>query len=100
MLPEDFMPLPITRRDMLKATAAQAIVALAAGTVQAGQADPEPLPPPQPAVQPGWVIGKMSGAEALVETLIQEGTDCVFGIPGAQENELWDAMKMKGLGYL
>src|SRR5207248_7892214 len=25
---------------------------------------------------------------------------CVFGIPGAQENELWDTMKSKGLGYL
>src|SRR6185436_12248470 len=39
-------------------------------------------------------------AIALVETLHSEGTDCVFGIPGAQENELWDAMKSKGLGYL
>src|SRR5437763_12738005 len=46
------------------------------------------------------VVGHMTGAEALVETLIQEGTDCVFGIPGAQENELWDTMKSKGLGYL
>src|SRR5205823_4586667 len=36
----------------------------------------------------------------LVETLVQEGTACVFGIPGAQENELWDAMKGRGLGYL
>jgi len=49
---------------------------------------------------PGWVEGKMTGAQAVVETLIQEGTDCVFGIPGAQENELWDAMKSKGLPYL
>lgn len=49
---------------------------------------------------PGWVEGKMTGAQAVVETLLQEGTDCVFGIPGAQENELWDAMKSKGLGYL
>jgi len=42
----------------------------------------------------------MTGAEALVETLIQEGTLCVFGIPGAQQNELWDTMKTKRLGYL
>jgi acetolactate synthase-1/2/3 large subunit len=42
----------------------------------------------------------MTGAKALVETLIQEGADCVFGIPGAQENELWDTMKSRGLGYL
>jgi acetolactate synthase I/II/III large subunit len=48
----------------------------------------------------GTVSGLMTGAKALVETLIAEGTDCVFGIPGAQENELWDAIKSKGLGYL
>ena len=32
--------------------------------------------------QAGWVTGKMTGAEALVETLKAEGTCCVFGIPG------------------
>jgi acetolactate synthase-1/2/3 large subunit len=48
----------------------------------------------------GAVIGHMTGAKALVETLVQEGAECVFGIPGAQENELWDAMKSRGLGYL
>src|SRR5215468_6263282 len=42
----------------------------------------------------------MTGAEALVEALLLNGTGCVYGIPGAQENELWDAMKSKGLGYL
>ncbi|MEZ6140115.1 MAG: thiamine pyrophosphate-binding protein [Zavarzinella sp.] len=42
----------------------------------------------------------MSGAMAVVESLIQEGCECVYGIPGAQENELWDAMKTKGLPYL
>ncbi len=42
----------------------------------------------------------MSGARALVEALICEGVPCVFGIPGAQENELWDEMKGRGLGYL
>src|SRR5205085_4109813 len=34
------------------------------------------------------------------ETLQKEGAGCVFGIPGAQENELWDAMKSKGLPHL
>jgi acetolactate synthase-1/2/3 large subunit len=48
----------------------------------------------------GAVEGKMTGAQAVVETLKQEGTLCVYGIPGAQENELWDAMKSKGLPYL
>jgi acetolactate synthase I/II/III large subunit len=50
--------------------------------------------------KPGWVEGKLTGAQAVVETLQQEGADCVYGIPGAQENELWDAMKSKGLPYL
>lgn len=49
---------------------------------------------------PGWIEGKMTGAMAVVETLLQEGCECVYGIPGAQENELWDAMKTKGLPYL
>jgi acetolactate synthase-1/2/3 large subunit len=49
---------------------------------------------------PGWIEGKMTGAMAVVETLVEEGCDCVYGIPGAQENELWDAMKTLGLPYL
>ena len=48
----------------------------------------------------GKVVGLMSGARALVETLLAEGCECVFGIPGAQENELWDAMKSRDLPYL
>src|SRR3954453_7262883 len=48
----------------------------------------------------GWVEGKMTGAMAVVQTLRAEGCDCVYGIPGAQENELWDAMKTAGLSYL
>src|SRR4051812_17194409 len=48
----------------------------------------------------GWIEGKMTGAMAVVETLAQEGCECVYGIPGAQENELWDAMKTRGLPYL
>ncbi len=49
---------------------------------------------------PGWIEGKMTGAQAVVEALIQEGCECVYGIPGAQENELWDVMKSKGMPYL
>ena len=49
---------------------------------------------------PGWVFGRMTGSAALAETLLAEGTECVYGIPGAQENELWDAFKEKGLPYL
>jgi len=50
--------------------------------------------------QPGWVKGHLTGAEAVVETLQAEGADCVYGIPGAQENELWDVMKSRNLPYL
>src|SRR4029453_6769698 len=45
----------------------------------------------------GWIEGKMTGAMAVVRTLLEEGCECVYGIPGAQENELWDAMKTGGL---
>lgn len=45
-------------------------------------------------------LGKMSGARALVETLQAEGVGCVYGIPGAQENEFWDEMKSAKLPYL
>jgi acetolactate synthase-1/2/3 large subunit len=48
----------------------------------------------------GQVSGLVSGARALVETLQAEGTLCVFGIPGAQGNELWDQMKQRQLPYL
>lgn len=48
----------------------------------------------------GWVAGFMSGAAALVEALVAEGVGCVYGIPGAQENEIWDALKEKGVPYL
>jgi acetolactate synthase-1/2/3 large subunit len=83
------MTQPITRRDMLKVAAAQAVLALPEGNAQAA---------PPPAL--GCVAGHGSGARALVETLLAEGTLCVFGIPGAQENELWDEMKARHLPYL
>jgi acetolactate synthase-1/2/3 large subunit len=50
--------------------------------------------------RPGWVEGNLTGAQAAVEALIAEGCGCVFGIPGAQENELWDEFKSHGLPYL
>src|SRR5439155_10208666 len=48
----------------------------------------------------GWIVGKLTGAEAVVVALQQQETACVFGIPGAQENELWDVFKSRGLPYL
>jgi acetolactate synthase-1/2/3 large subunit len=84
------MSLPLSRRTVLKG-AAQTLAALTVG--QAAEARAE-----RPG--PGWVSGTMTGARALVETLLAEGTGCVFGIPGAQENELWDEMKGRHLRYL
>jgi acetolactate synthase-1/2/3 large subunit len=86
---------PLSRRDLLKTVAAGCIAALprpaSAGLRRtAGQAKEHS----------GWVSGSMTGAEALVETLLLEGTECVYGIPGAQNNELWDTMKSKCLPYL
>jgi acetolactate synthase-1/2/3 large subunit len=46
------------------------------------------------------VGGRMSGAKAAVAALCNEGVQCVFGIPGAQSNEFWDAMKSAGMDYL
>jgi acetolactate synthase-1/2/3 large subunit len=83
---------PITRRTVLKAVAAQALAALPAALPGSAQAKQHP--------EPGWVSGKMTGAAALVEALLTEGVACVFGIPGAQENELWDEMKSRHLPYL
>ncbi len=80
---------PLSRRDVLKAAA----LATAAAS----------LPPPEAAASvttSGHVKGLMTGARALVETLQAEGTLCVFGIPGAQGNELWDQMKTRHLPYL
>src|ERR1700677_1580413 len=78
----------ITRRDMLK-------VAAAAPCVAALPLRGRARPPSE-----RWIRGHMTGAQALVEALIDEGADRVFGIPGAQENELWDTFKAKNLPYL
>jgi acetolactate synthase I/II/III large subunit len=84
------MSLSLSRRDVLKVVGAGCL----AGVPEAADAGPLRRH------APGWIVGQMTGAEALVETLLQECVGCVFGIPGAQENELWDAMKTKHLPYL
>ena len=80
--------MTISRRDLLKAAGVGAAVLTAAHADAQFRA-----PAPTPINNPGWVVGNLTGADALVETLLAEGADCVFGIPGAQENEIWDAMK-------
>jgi acetolactate synthase-1/2/3 large subunit len=52
------------------------------------------------AADDGAVRGKMTGAQAIAAALVAEGCGCVFGIPGAQENELWDVFKQIGVPYL
>ncbi len=58
-----------------------------------------PPPPPSHYHMPG-VRGRMTGAKAAVAALQCEGVPCVYGIPGAQNNEFWDAMKTLGMPYL
>src|SRR5947209_1463134 len=83
------MNSPISRRDLLKVVGATGLAALPPAAARTTRGGP-----------PGWVTGHMSGAEALTEALLVEGTECVFGIPGAQQNELWDTFKSKHLPYL
>lgn len=86
------MNVQVSRRDALKLLSAGCAAALPGAEAGAGpfaQRTPD-----------GWVRGHMTGANALVETLLAEGVGCVFGIPGAQQNELWDVMKSKHLPYL
>jgi acetolactate synthase-1/2/3 large subunit len=81
----------LSRRELLETTAAVGLVALAGQSADAGIRSSKNGPA---------ISGDMTGAEALVEALKLNGTGCVYGIPGAQENELWDTMKSKGLSYL
>src|SRR5688500_14193273 len=85
------MTQPMTRRDALKTMASAGAATVTVGAVPAVARHRAP---------PGWVAGQLTGAEALVDTLLAEEVDCVFGIPGAQQNELWDTFKTKRLRYL
>jgi acetolactate synthase-1/2/3 large subunit len=87
------MDVPFSRRGLFRGAAA--VGGALAATATAG-----PLQKARQNNHPGWVFGRMTGAEALVEALILEGVGCVYGIPGAQENELWDTFKDKALPYL
>src|SRR5438105_8106481 len=88
------MNFPLSRRELLKTMVVPCVAPLVTGLTPAAAG----LHRPRRA--DGTVSGHMTGAKALVETLLAEGTECVFGIPGAQENELWDTLKTRGLGYL
>src|SRR5947208_15015927 len=79
----------LSRRDLLKLMTAGGVAALPTPFAQARWFGPA-----------GWVHGHMTGAQALAEALRLEGVRCVFGIPGAQQNELWDTFKSKHIPYL
>jgi acetolactate synthase-1/2/3 large subunit len=46
------------------------------------------------------IQGRMTGAQAAAAALCCTGVPCVFGVPGAQNNELWDALKARRVPYL
>jgi acetolactate synthase-1/2/3 large subunit len=73
--------------------------AVAGGAVAATAVTPEPVEA-LPRRHPGWVLGRLTGAQAVADALVAHGVSCVFGIPGAQENELWDEFKARGVPYL
>jgi acetolactate synthase-1/2/3 large subunit len=88
------MDLRPTRRNVLQAgAAASAVLASAARAAALPRLGPSPD-------AAGWITGRLTGARAAVAALRQQGVGCVFGIPGAQENELWDALKSGGVPYL
>lgn len=89
------MDISINRRGFLQGAAA------IGGTLALAHAAPAgPINRIRQRQNPGWVIGRLTGAQAIAEALVQEGVGCVYGIPGAQENELWDEFKARGVPYL
>ncbi|HEV3121010.1 MAG TPA: thiamine pyrophosphate-binding protein, partial [Isosphaeraceae bacterium] len=89
----------LNRRAALGVMGALGAAAVAGGpvgttTAQAGHVELGPF------VKRAGVWGRMTGAQALAGALACSGTPCVFGIPGAQSNELWDALKARGVPYL
>lgn len=87
------MDVRISRRGMLQSAAvASAALSLTPPAVA--------LPRWRRVSANGGISGRMTGAQAVVAALKQQNVGCVFGIPGAQENELWDEFKSGGIGYI
>jgi acetolactate synthase-1/2/3 large subunit len=87
----------LSRRELL--AAGGAIGAVAAASALGPQAEAGRVELGRVANRAG-VHGKMTGAQAVAAALACQGVRCVFGIPGAQTNELWDAFKARGVPYL
>lgn len=85
----------LNRREALGVLGAVGAAAIpTAGTAQAGRVEVGKY------THRVGVRGKMTGAQAAAAALSCEGVSCVFGIPGAQNNELWDAFKAHRVPYL
>ena len=85
------MDLRVTRRGMLQSAAVASAVL---GFVKPATAA---FPKLLRVKSEGGITGHLTGAQAVVAALKQQGVGCVFGIPGAQENELWDEFKSGGI---
>jgi len=86
-MPKPFEDDGLSRREFLKTIPTSSLAAA-------------PTTAAPPIREDGWVRGKLTGAQTVAAILLAEGCGCVFGIPGAQENELWDAFKQLGVQYL
>ena len=79
----------ISRRGMLQAMAVAPAICRS-WRLRPTRGFARPGPPPA-------IVGSSAntpGAHITAAALQQHGVGCVFGIPGAQENELWDAFKI------
>ena len=94
------MNLPMNRRTVLGAAGMLAAAAASSRPANGQDRLPPALPPGLPGPRPQGAVGRLTGAQAAVEALRCEAVPCVFGVPGAQNNEFWDAMKGAGLPYL
>ncbi len=96
--------MDLKRRTVLGAIGSTGLGSLAVGQNAFGRQQPLPLMPSgtrtHTPVSSTILPQRMTGARAAVRALRAEGTPCVFGVPGAQNNEFWDAMKAAQLPYL
>ncbi len=94
----------LNRREAIGAIGAIGVLAAHADSVLGQVPDVPALPDPRLGAHAHGhghgVKGRMTGAKAAVTALQCECVPCVFGIPGAQNNEFWDAMKTLGMPYL
>jgi acetolactate synthase I/II/III large subunit len=86
----------VNRREAIGTLGILGAAAAVSGT--AGPAQASPIELGRYAHRQG-VSGRMTGAQAATAVLRCEQVRCVFGIPGAQNNELWDAFKAYGQPY-